>query len=128
LPHIIYKFLLLPKFQLVIAERSIPDFIVWIMTTLRFRKRFSVFSLPWIFLLKLCNKQDQMIYVKASLDTLIARRTQQAELIRTQLPIYDRIAKLVGAYTVDTTYKTAKDSLNEIVQLTVNRRNKTHKK
>jgi hypothetical protein len=127
LPHIIYKFILLPKFQLVMAERSIPDFIVWIMTTLRFRKRFSVSSLPWIFLLKLCNKQDQMIYVKASLDTLIARRTPQAELIRIQLPIYDTIAKLVGAYIIDTTHKTAQDSLNEIAQLTGNRRNKMHK-
>jgi hypothetical protein len=65
-----------------------------------------------------------MIYVKASLDTLIARRTEQAEIIRIQLPIYDTIAKLLDAYVIDTTHKTAKDSANEIALLTVNRRNK----
>jgi hypothetical protein len=116
LPIVIYRFILLPKFKSVIAERSIPDFLVWLTTT----TKVQVCSLPLqVFLIRLCSKQNRLFYVTASLGTLISRRPEQAGLIGIQLPVYDNLSKLVGAYVIDTTFKTSEESANEIMKLTL---------
>jgi len=114
LPIIIHRFILLPRFKSVIAERSIPDFLAWLITTTKVQVSSSPLQ---VFLIKLCSKQNRLVYVTASLETLISRRPEQAELIGTQLRVYDNLSELLGAYVIDTTFKTTEESANEIMKL-----------
>jgi len=120
LPIIIHKFVLLPKFKPVIAERSIPDFIAWIIATSKIQADIFMSSFLGAFLLKLSSKKNQLIYVKASLGVLHARRPESIDLISKQIPVYDTLATVLGARIIDTTYKTTEESVKELSMLSVN--------
>jgi hypothetical protein len=119
LPIIIHRFILLPKFKSVIAERSIPDFIAWIIATSKIQADIFMRSLLGAFLLRLSSKQNQLIYVKASLEVLHARRPESIELISKQIPVYDTMAAILKAGIIDTTYKTTEESVKEFSRLPV---------
>ncbi len=112
-PHIVYKFVLLPKFSNVFAERSIPDFVAWVVVTSR--NPSFIGSFMGTFLLTLCRRQSQLVYVTAAVRVLRKRRPESAEFIEQQVPVYDTLAKFLQAPTLDTSDKTIEESVSEIL-------------
>jgi thymidylate kinase len=115
--------LLLVKFTLprilgytVIAERYIPDFLAWVSTTTRNEDYLE--RLEARFMLALSAKANVRIYVTASETELIKRRGEvDQKFLSRQLKLYDRLAKIVKAYKIDTTDRSIKETLNELLNL-----------
>jgi hypothetical protein len=112
LPHILYRFGILPKFKSVVAERSIPDFVAWVAVTTK-NPSFTR-SFLGTFLLALARKQGRLVYVTASMNELCRRRPESTELINKQVPVYNVLAKLLNSTRLDTTLKTVEESSKEI--------------
>jgi hypothetical protein len=116
--------LLLVKFTLprilgytVIAERYIPDFLAWVSTTTRDENYLE--RLEARFMLALSAKANVRIYVTASEAELIKRRGGEVgqKFLSRQLKLYDGLAKIVKAYKIDTTDRSIKETLNELLNL-----------
>ena len=118
LPILLYRFMLPSLFgYTVIAERYLPDFLVWVSLTTRdedYLKRLEA-----RFMLALSMKADVKVYVTASEAELIKRRKGEVnrDFLHRQLKLYDRIAKLVGAHKIDTTESSVEETLNELLSL-----------
>ena len=122
---LLFRFML-PSFlgYTVIAERYVPDFIVWVSVTTRdedYLKRLEA-----RFMLALSMKANVRVYVTASEAELARRRGGEVnqKFLSRQLKLYDRLAKLVKAYKIDTTERSVEetlDSLLSLVQLSVTR-------
>ena len=118
LPILFAKFIL-PSLlgYTVIAERYIPDFLAWVSATTRdedYLKRLEA-----RLMLTLSMKADVKVYVTASEAELAKRRSgevNQKFLIR-QLKLYDKLEKLIKAYKIDTTGRSIKETLNELISL-----------
>jgi len=119
LPVILLRFAV-PKLlgRVVVAERSLIDFLAWLIVTLRWSRIIGGFIGRSIVSLQL-SLCDGVIYVRADLDTLLARRRGYPEehLIPIQLRIYDAIAKALQAPCIDTSRKTVSESIREILKI-----------
>jgi thymidylate kinase len=118
LPILLVKFIL-PRIlgYIVIAERYIPDFLAWVSTTTRDEDYLE--RLEAKFMLALSAKANVRIYVTASEAELTKRRGGEVDqkLLSRQLKLYNRLAKLVKAYKIDTTDRSIKETLNELLNL-----------
>jgi thymidylate kinase len=116
LPVLLVKFIL-PSIlgYTVIAERYIPDFLAWVSTTTRDKNYLE--RLEARFMLALSAKANVRIYVTASEAELIKRRSGEVgqKFLSKQLKLYDRLAKIVKAYKIDTTDRSIKETLNELL-------------
>jgi len=115
LPVLFVKFML-PCFlgYVVVAERYLPDFLVWVSVTTKDAGYLR--SLEARFLLSLSMRADVRFYVTASEAELAKRREDvNHELLSRQLKLYDEVAALVKAYKIDTTERSVEESLKEIL-------------
>jgi thymidylate kinase len=118
LPVLLIKFIL-PSIlgYTVIAERYMPDLLAWISTTTRDEDYLE--RLEARFMLALSAKANVRIYVTASEAELTKRRGGEVgqKFLCRQLKLYDRLAKIVKAYKIDTTDKSIKETLNDLLNL-----------
>jgi cytidylate kinase len=99
----------------VIAERYVPDFLVWVSVTTRdedYLKRLEA-----RFMLTLSMKANVRVYVTASEAELARRRGKEVDqkFLSRQLKLYDRLAKLVKAYKIDTTGRSVEETLDSLL-------------
>lgn len=101
----------------VIAERYLPDFLVWVSLTTRDIDYLR--SLEARFMLALSTKVDVKFYVTASETELAKRRSGEVngEFLSRQLKLYDKVAKLVRAYRIDTTERSVEETLDYLLKL-----------
>jgi len=118
LPILLFRFIL-PRFlgYVVVAERHLPDFLVWV--TLTTRDTNYLRSLEARFMLALSMKADVKVYVTASETELVRRRSGEVnhEFLRKQLKLYDNMAKLIRAYKIDTTERGVEETLGYLLNL-----------
>jgi thymidylate kinase len=118
LPVLLFRFML-PSFlgYTVIAERYVPDFITWVSVTTRDEDYLERFEAK--FMLALSVRADVRVYVTASEAELVKRRGGEVDqkFLSRQLKLYDELAKLVKAYEIDTTRRSIKETLNELISL-----------
>ena len=96
----------------LICERSIPDFVAWVILTLNDPSFLN--SIMGKFLLALSINVPYRFYITASYRVLLARRPDMDEyLIRKQLVIYDKLYRLIGAIKIDTSDKNVEESVRE---------------
>jgi thymidylate kinase len=118
LPILLTKFMLPSLFgYTVIAERCVPDFLVWVSLTTRdecYLKRLEA-----RFLLALSMKANAKVYVTASEAELAKRRSGEVnqKFLSGQLKLYGELAKRVRSYKIDTTERSIKETLNELLSL-----------
>jgi thymidylate kinase len=116
LPILLTKFMLPSLFgYTVIAERCVPDFLVWVSLTTRdecYLKRLEA-----RFLLALSMKADAKVYVTASEAELAKRRSGEVNrnFLSRQIKLYEELAKIIGACKIDTTGRSIKETLNELI-------------
>jgi len=118
LPILLAKFIL-PSLlgYTMIAERYIPDFLVWVSLTTRdedYLKRLEA-----RFILTLSMKANVRVYVTASEAELAKRRSGEVDqkFLSRQIKLYDRLAKLVKAYKIDTTGRSVEETLDSLLSL-----------
>ena len=118
LPILLFRFML-PSLLgcTVIAERYIPDFLAWVSLTTRDEDYLR--KLEAKFMLVLSMKANVKVYVTASEGELARRRGGEVnqKFLSRQLKLYDELAKLLRAYKIDTTEKSIKETLNELLSL-----------
>ena len=118
LPILLFRFML-PRFlgYVVVAERHLPDFLVWVSLTTRDIGYLR--SLEAKFMLALSMKADVKVYVTASETELVRRRSGEVnhEFLRKQLKLYDNMAKLIRAYKIDTTERGVEETLGYLLNL-----------
>jgi ABC-type dipeptide/oligopeptide/nickel transport system ATPase component len=116
LPVILFKFTLpnLLKYY-VVGERYTPDFLTWVSITTRDKYYLQRFEAK--FLLALSSKAHSKIYVTAAIAALLQRRKENSDSLSRQLEIYEQIASILQAYTLDTTDKTAQQSIVYLLNL-----------
>ena len=118
LPILLVKFILPCLIgYIVIAERYIPDFIVWVSLTTRdidYLKRLEA-----RFMLALSAKTGMRVYITASKAELIRRRDGEIDIgfLDRQLKLYDEVAKLIGAYRIDTTERDIEETLSHLLRI-----------
>lgn len=86
--------------QVVISERSLLDFIIWIYGGLNEKKsilRSFIFKLLMVFVVKY-----KPIYITASINDLIKRKPLEKELIHGLLPYYEAFSKILNLKVIDT--------------------------
>ena len=117
LPILFLRFLL-PKAlgYLVVAERGLIDFLVWITITTRQPRVLT--SIIGRFTMALARKTSTNIYIRADLKTLQKRRptSPEASSLSIQLKIYDAIAKAFEIPTVDTSNISVAESIKQILE------------
>jgi hypothetical protein len=116
LPILLAKFIL-PSIlgYTVIAERYVPDFLVWVSLTTRdedYLKRLEA-----RFMLALSMKADARVYVTACEAELAKRRNEEVDQIflSRQIKLYEELAKIITACKIDTTGRSIKETLNELI-------------
>jgi len=113
LPHyLLRKFLSI--FHPVVGDRGLLDFIVWIIVTLNYPKFLS--SPLGGFLARLAAKEEN-VYVKAE-PTVLRKRTAGVthSFLAKEIACYNVLAKYYASHTIDTTSKTPKESLGELLK------------
>lgn len=117
---VVLKRFVIPKLlkRTVIAERSLLDFLVWLLTTLRYPNVMKSLCCKFILSLtfSLC---DRAIYVRAEEEVLVSRRKGFSEerLISIQLSVYDSLARSLNTPCIDTSEKTVSESAKEALRL-----------
>jgi len=118
LPILFIRFIM-PRFlgYIVVAERYLPDFLVWV--TLTTRSTDYLTSLEAKFILALSMKADVKVYVTASETELVRRRCGEVdrEFLKRQLKLYDNVAGSIGAYKIDTTERDVEKTLDYLLKL-----------
>jgi thymidylate kinase len=115
LPILLARFML-PSFLgcTVIAERYIPDFLVWVVITTDDPSYLS--SISARFLLALALRAKAKIYVKADLQKLIERRMDMdPSFIMKELILYEKLAEGMNSLTLDTTNRSVDESMNSLL-------------
>jgi GTPase SAR1 family protein len=116
IPIILFKFILPSMLSSsVVAERYAPDFVAWISITTGDQRYLDRMEAK--FLLALSSKAHAKIYVTATLEELSKRRKEINLNLRGQLNRYNRIASSLQAYKLDTTNKSSKESLEDVLGL-----------
>ena len=117
LPILFLRFML-PRAlgYLVVAERGLIDFLVWITMTTRQPRVLT--SIIGRFTMALARKTSTNIYIRADLKTLQKRRQNSPETpsLSIQLKIYDAIAKACKVPTVDTSNISIAESIKQILE------------
>lgn len=110
--YLLRKFLSI--FHSVIGDRGILDFIVWIIVTLDYAKFLT--SPLGVFLARLASI-EMAIHVTANPIVLGKRASNiPRSFLMKELACYNILAKYYATYTIDTTSKTPKESLNELLE------------
>lgn len=117
LPIILLKFILPSALgSWVLAERYVPDFLTWVSLTTddqHYPERIGA-----KFLLALSSKPHTKIYVTATIKELSRRKKEMdPNFVSNQLKLYDRIASAIHAHRLDTTNKSANESLQDVLSL-----------
>ena len=118
MPILLIKFILPCLLgYVVIAERYLPDFLVWVSLTTRdagYLKRLEA-RLALI----LTMKTSVRIYVTASEAELMRRRGEEVdrEFLSMQLKLYDKVAKLIRARKIDTTRRSVEVTLSYLLSI-----------
>jgi len=113
LPHYFLRRLLSLLYP-VIGDRGLLDFIVWIIVTLDYPKFLS--SLLGGFLARLAAKEKN-VYVKADPATLRRRVADiPPSFLAKEIACYSVLAKYYASHTIDTTSRTPKESLGELLE------------
>lgn len=103
---------------IVVAERSLVDFLVWLILTLRWggAVRSLVARIVLALSTSLCS---YVIYVRAEERVLLLRRRGSAEefLIPVELRIYDALARALDLPCVDTTSRSVYESVAEVLRI-----------
>jgi thymidylate kinase len=99
----------------IVAERYLPDFLTWVSLTTRdedYLKRLEA-----RFLLALSKKADVKVYVTASEAELAKRRSGEVNrnFLSRQIKLYEELAKIIRACKIDTTGRSIKETLNELI-------------
>jgi hypothetical protein len=98
----------------VVAERYIPDFLVWVVVTTGDPSYLG--SVSARFLLALALRAKAKIYVKAELRKLIERRTDMdPSFIVKQLILYEKLAECMNSLTLDTTNRSVDESVSSLL-------------
>lgn len=99
----------------IVAERSPPDLLVWLLLVLRDPGVLDSLVARIVFSVtrSLC---DSLVYVRADLETLLSRRGG-GETLSIELRVYDRLAEALGASVVDTSRKTVEESVREVMEV-----------
>jgi hypothetical protein len=99
LPHLFARFLLGRVCKVVVCDRGLLDFVVWLVATL---------DAPWIlntligrFLLALVSG-EKIVYLYADVDTLIGRTDVTREFIVRELAVYNILARYFARCSIDT--------------------------
>jgi hypothetical protein len=99
LPHLFARFLLGRICRVVVCDRGLLDFIVWLVATL---------NAPWILntligrlLLGLVSREN-VVYLYADLDTLVKRADIPKGFIVKELAVYGVLAKYLAKCSIDT--------------------------
>ena len=99
LPHFFARFLLVRVCRVVVCDRGLLDFLVWLVATL---------DAPWILrsmigrlLLGLVSREN-IVYLYADLDTLVKRADTPKGFIAKELAIYGVLAKYLARCSIDT--------------------------
>jgi len=99
LPHLFARFLLVRVCKVVVCDRDLLDFIVWLVVTL---------DAPWIlntligrFLIRLVSREN-IVYLYADVDTLARRADVPREFIVKELAIYNILARHFAKCSIDT--------------------------
>ncbi len=97
--------IVLPRIRgrIVIAERSLVDFLAWLVLTLRDESLLGSLAARIILAsaLRLC---DRLVYIRADEHILLERRRGSSEekIIPAELRIYDKLAEALGVGFIDT--------------------------
>jgi len=99
LPHLFARFLLCRFCRVVVCDRGLLDFVVWLIATL---------DAPWIlntligrFLIRLVSRGN-IVYLYADVDTLAWRADVPREFIVKELAIYNILARYFAKCSIDT--------------------------
>ncbi len=96
---------------IVIAERYLPDFIVWIVIITKDVNYLN--SLMTKFMIALSLKAEVRIYITAELVELLQRRNDvNSQFIREQIWLYANLLRPLKAFKLDTTHKSPSESLD----------------
>lgn len=116
LPIVIVRFII-PNFlgYYVIADRYLPDFLVWVSLTTEDDEYLN--KLESKILISLTLKSKARIYLTAPLDVLMKRGHTDSLPIKKQIELYTKLAKLVNAKTIDTGTCNEKDCLKQLSSL-----------
>ncbi len=114
LPVLIFRFILPSSLKIVVAERYTPDFIAWVSITTNddYINRFEA-----KFLLALVHKAAIKVYVTAEIDKLQERGEKDTNFLKKQITVYEKIAKSINAFKLDTTDRNVDESSNAIINL-----------
>jgi len=115
---ILFARLLIPSRlgYIVVAERSIPDFLVWVSITTKDANYLESFNSR--FLIALTMRAKVRIYVTAEPSELLKRRADTSPLfIQEQLILYEKIARDTNAFKLDTTKLSMNESLKDVLNL-----------
>jgi hypothetical protein len=99
LPHLFARFLLGRICRVVVCDRGLLDFLVWLVVTL---------DAPWVLrsvigrlLLGLVSREN-VVYLYADLDTLVKRADIPRGFIAKELAVYGVLAKYLARCSIDT--------------------------
>lgn len=117
IPVLITRYVLPKTFRYrIIGDRYLPDFVVWVTLITRdwnYLRRFEA-----RFLLTLASKADVKIYVTADLKELMRRKKEMAlHFMATQIKLYEKIARAIGAQELNTTNKDVDESLKRVLNI-----------
>jgi len=99
IPHVLTRFLLRLFCDILVCDRGLMDFIVWIVVTLDYPSFLS--SIYGRFLLRLATLEDP-IYLYSDIDTLALRADVPREFIVRELAVYSVLARYVAKCSIDT--------------------------
>ena len=99
LPHLFARFSLGRVCKVVVCDRGLLDFLVWLIVTL---------DAPWVvhtligkFLIGLVSRES-IVYLYADLDTLVKRADIPKGFIAKELAVYGVLAKYLAKCSIDT--------------------------
>jgi thymidylate kinase len=99
LPHLLARFLLGRVCRVVVCDRGLLDFLVWLIVTL---------NAPWVlrtvigrFLVRLVSREN-VVYLYADVDTLARRADVSKWFIVRELAVYSVLAKYFAKCSIDT--------------------------
>jgi len=121
LPVVFFKFVLPDALGfIVVADRYALDFLVWVSLTTDDTSYLKSFETR--FFLALVSKIRVKIYVTASFEELSNRKKDDVnnEFLSNQLMLYEKLASVMNAHKLDTSFKSIDESLGEILNILEN--------
>jgi thymidylate kinase len=119
LPHLFIRFLLERVCRVVVCDRGLLDFAVWLAVTL---------DSPWILntligrFLVMFVSRERIIYLYADADTLARRADVSREFIVRELAVYNILAKYFARCSIDTSRNKPTKVVAEVIRCLENQR------